>query len=72
MLLKFDFYDELILSKKYMLFKEDDEDIFTASIAFLFFFFLNIGEPLQGKALWTHLCKVNLGLMHRTLKSFPA
>jgi hypothetical protein len=43
---------------------------FIFSFFFIFFLFY-VGEPLQGRALWTHPCKVNLGPVHRTLRSFP-
>jgi hypothetical protein len=36
-----------------------------------FFFFFDNGEPLQGRALWTHPYRVNLGPMHRTHGNFP-
>jgi hypothetical protein len=37
----------------------------------LFFFFFYVGEPIQGRAIWTYPCKVNPGSVHRTLRSFP-
>jgi hypothetical protein len=35
------------------------------------FFFFDVEEPFQGRALWTHPCRVNSGPVHRTLGSFP-
>ena len=31
---------------------------------------MSVGEPLQGRALWTHPYRENSGLVHRTLRSF--
>jgi hypothetical protein len=37
----------------------------------IFFFFFDVEEPLQGRALRTHPCRVNPSPVHRTLGSFP-